>query len=85
MLSVPFNKSRVRDRQSHRVQTHAARNRHRDCGHRDKQTHKTVFREALIQTHTMDRDGRHREHEVNNLNLDSFLVKQLQEKVLFFP
>lgn len=84
MLSVLLSKSRVRaDSHSGYRHTQPETATHRDSriqGQRDSQDS-----EAQVQTHTVDRVGKHREHEVNKSNLNLLLVKQLQEKVLSFP
>ena len=48
------------------------------------QIHKTAFRQPQIQTQQQieSRDGRHRDREVENSNLASFMVKGHQCEVL---
>ena len=52
--------------------------------HTGRETHKTALRQSQIQTHVLDRHGRHREHEAENSNLSSLLVKLLQEEISVF-
>lgn len=50
---------------------------------RDKQIHKTAFKQTQIQTHRADRQ-RTKEHEVEDSNLDLLLVKWLQGKFFYY-
>ena len=45
--------------------------------HGPGQSHKMSFRWAQIQTHTTDRQGRYREHEIENSKGGSLFVKGL--------
>lgn len=60
------------DIQSHMTDTQTHRDRYR---HRNKEIHETAFRQASVQTQTIDRqDGRHRKHEAESSNLNLLSV-----------
>lgn len=68
MLSVLFKKFKAKSSCFY-TQTHKADRHIQIQGH----IHKAAFRQAQIQIHKTE-DGRHREFDVENSNMDSLLV-----------